>query len=88
MDVEAAGFAAALSRLLVAFTIEVDNEFEQHMPHRTALFGPGGPAAVLPSSGRPFPVPWLASYAMWQNGLRYVPADGVPAGSLQGLGAN
>ncbi len=86
-DPAADGLAACLSRLLVACTIELDNEFEQHMPHRTALFGPGGPEPVLPSSGRPFRAPWLASIAMWQNGLRYVPAEGVPASSLRGLGA-
>ncbi|MGI9004713.1 MAG: hypothetical protein ACR2FU_00665 [Streptosporangiaceae bacterium] len=82
------GLAACLSRLLVAWTIELDNEFEQHMPHRTALFGPGGPEPVLPSSGRPFRAPWLTSVAMWQNGLRYVLAEGVPRASLDGLGAN
>lgn len=82
------GIAAAMSRLLVAFTIELDNEFEQHMPHRTALFGLGGPQPVLPSSGQRFRPPWLASVAMWHNGLRYVPPAGVPRQSLQGLGAN
>ncbi len=36
-----------LSVLLVAYTIEYDNEFEQHMPNRTATFGPGGPASAV-----------------------------------------
>jgi hypothetical protein len=87
-DPAGSGIAACLSRLLVAHTIELDNEFEQRMPHQTTLFGPGGPEPVLPSSGRRFRPPWLTSVAMWQNALRYVPAEGVPAGSLHGLGAN
>jgi hypothetical protein len=37
--------APLLSRLLIAFTIEFDNEFEHHMPHRTQLLG------VLPAIG-------------------------------------
>ena len=82
------GIAAALSRLLVAFTIELDNGFEQHMPHRTSFFGPGGPEPVLPSSGRPFRAPLLVSVAMWHNAMRYVPAAGVPRDDLVGLGAN
>jgi DNA-binding MarR family transcriptional regulator len=57
-----------LSQVLVAFTIEFDNEFEQRMPHRTAT----GPAA---HSGRG---PWLVSMAMWSNFLRHVPATGLP----------
>jgi hypothetical protein len=48
-----------LSLLLVAFTIELDNEFEQQLPHRTAR----GPAA---RSGQG---PWLVSMAMWANFL-------------------
>jgi hypothetical protein len=79
---------ALLSRLLIAYTIEFDNEFEHHMPHRTALFGSGGPAPPVSGSGKPMGRPWLASLAMWANGMRYVPADGVPLGSLEGLGAN
>jgi hypothetical protein len=34
--------SAFLSRLLIAFTIELDNEFEPYMPHKTALFGQAG----------------------------------------------
>jgi len=79
---------ALLSRLLVAFTIEFDNEFEHHMPHKTALFGAGGPEPLLPSSGESIGRPWLASMAMWANGMRYVRAGGVPLRSVDGLGAN
>jgi DNA-binding MarR family transcriptional regulator len=82
------GLAATISRLLVAFTTEFDNEFEHHMPHRTATFGPGGPEPAVSSSGRPMRRPWLASQAMWSNCLCFVGADGVPLGSLDGLGAN
>ena len=56
-----------LSRALIAFTIEFDNEFEHRMPHRTAR----GPQA---RSGRG---PWLVSLAMWANFLRFVDAGGV-----------
>ena len=52
--------SALLSQLLVALTIEVDNEFEHHMRHRTSNHG---------ASGRG---PWLTSFAMWGNFLRFV----------------
>src|SRR5215475_7940172 len=77
-----------LSRLLISFTIEFDNEFEHHMPHRTTLFGEAGPEPRVSSTGRPMPRPWLVSLAMWSNGMRHVPPDGVPLASLDGLGAN
>ncbi len=83
-----AGLSATISRLLVAFTTEFDNEFEHRMPHRTASFGPGGPEPAVFASGRPLRPPWLASQAMWSNCLRFVTNDGVPLGSLDGLGAN
>ena len=62
------GVSALLSQALVAFTIEVDNEAERQLPHRTTW----GPAA---KSGRG---PWLVSLAMWANFLRFLPAGGVP----------
>jgi hypothetical protein len=62
-----------LSRLLIAFTTEFDNEFEHRMPHRTAR----GPAA---HSGRG---PWLISEPFWANFLQYVqgpaPLSALPA---------
>jgi hypothetical protein len=64
-----------LSQVLVAFTIELDNEFEHRMPHRTAR----GPAA---HSGRG---PWLVSLPMWQNYLRWLP-DGADQAKLVNLG--
>ena len=42
---------ALLSRALVAFTIEFDNEFERRMPHRTSR----GPASAAVSHRGGFP---------------------------------
>lgn len=47
-------FPTLLSRALVAYTIEFDNEFEHQMPHRTADDG-ATPAAPY--------TPWLTSAA-------------------------
>ncbi|MGN6793317.1 MAG: hypothetical protein ACTHJW_13125 [Streptosporangiaceae bacterium] len=80
--------SALLSRLLIAFTIEFDNEFEHHMPHRTALVDEAGPEPRVSSSGKPMRRVWLVSQAMWSNGMRFIPPDGVPLRSLEGLGAN
>jgi len=57
--------ARLLSQALVAFTIELDNEFEHRMPHRTTR----GPAA------RPGRGPWLVSWPMWANYLRHEPSQ-------------
>jgi DNA-binding MarR family transcriptional regulator len=65
--------SALMSRALVAFAIEVDNEFEHRMPHRTTRHG------STPGSSH---APWLVSMAMWVHCMRYVPADGIPAGEL------
>jgi DNA-binding MarR family transcriptional regulator len=67
-----------LSQVLVAFTIELDNEFEQQMPHRTTRRSPGG------SRGGP----WLVSLVMWSNLMRFVDIDGVRVGELQDGGGN
>jgi hypothetical protein len=48
-----------LSRALVAFTIEADNEAEHRMPHRTTSQGRSAGA----------PGPWLVSLVMWENWL-------------------
>jgi DNA-binding MarR family transcriptional regulator len=68
---------ALLSQVLVAFTVELDNEFEHQMPHRTTR----GPAA------RSRRGPWLVSLPMWSNFLRFVPADPVPLTGLADLAA-
>lgn len=64
-----------LSQALVAFTIEVDNEFERQMPHRTTW----GPAADSPQG------PWLVSLAMWSNFMQYVASDGTPLNEIADL---
>ena len=70
---ERLALSALLSHLLVAFTIECDNEFEHQMPHRTTRHG-ATPGAVDP--------PWLVSMPMWVLCLRHVPADGISAREL------
>jgi DNA-binding MarR family transcriptional regulator len=64
-----------LSQVLVAFTIEFDNEFEDQMPHRTTW----GPAA---GSGRG---PWLVSLPMWSNFMQFIPAGGATLRELADL---
>jgi hypothetical protein len=54
--------SAKLSKILIAFTMEFDNDFEQQFAHRTAR----GPEA---KSGNG---PWLVSMAMWSNFLRWI----------------
>jgi hypothetical protein len=63
-----------LSQVLVAFTIEFDNEFEHQVPHRTSNFG-STPGAIRP--------PYLLSMVMWLRFLRYVPDDGIPLATLK-----
>jgi DNA-binding MarR family transcriptional regulator len=58
--------------MLVAFTIEFDNEFEQRMPHRTTNFGS--------RSG-----PWLVSLVMWSNCMRFVGDEGITVRELEDL---
>ena len=77
-----------LSQLLVAYTIEFDNEFEHYLPHRTATFGDGGPDQFVSSSGELVRRPWLVSMAMWSNFMRYVPPEGIPLERLAGMPAN
>jgi DNA-binding MarR family transcriptional regulator len=70
---ESLPLSALLSQTLVAFTIELDNEFEREMPHRTNNHG---------ATTRERASPWLASYAMWANFLRFVDEDGVTVSDL------
>jgi methyltransferase (TIGR00027 family) len=66
---------ALLSRVLVAFTIEADNEAEHRLPHWTTTYGssPGGPADS----------PWLVSLVMWASALRHIPDDGITVAALR-----
>src|SRR5260370_42220071 len=67
---------ALLSQLLVAFTIEFDNEFERQMPHRTTYHG----ATTGSRSG-----PWLVSLVMWSNCMQFVGDQGVRLRELEQL---
>jgi DNA-binding MarR family transcriptional regulator len=64
---------ALLSQVLVAFTIEFDNEFEKRMPHRTTN------NSSMPASRQG---PWLVSLVMWSNCMQFVSENGVRAGKL------
>jgi DNA-binding MarR family transcriptional regulator len=65
---EAVPLPTLLSQLLVAFTIEFDNEFENRMPHWTTDAGRGaGPKGA----------PWVVSQVMWANVLQYLGAESI-----------
>jgi DNA-binding MarR family transcriptional regulator len=66
---------ALLSQVLVAFTIEFDNEFERQMPHRTTRHG-----STAGAGGRRGP--WLVSMVMWSNCMQYVPDEGIAVREL------
>jgi DNA-binding MarR family transcriptional regulator len=57
-----------LSQVLVAHTIELDNEAERRMPHTTTREDD-------PEARRG--APWLVSYPLWANVLRYVGPEGT-----------
>src|SRR5689334_2744662 len=61
-----------LSQILIALTIEADNEFEHRMPHFTTDHGHVGGGWG----------PWLISYALYANCLRFVPDDGIVMADL------
>jgi hypothetical protein len=63
-----------LSWMIVAFTVEVDNAFEEAMPHTTAQ---------KRHAGEPATDPWLVSLPMWYSVMQYVPAGGVTLGELE-----
>jgi DNA-binding MarR family transcriptional regulator len=65
-----------LSQVLVALTVEFDNEFERQLPHRTTDYG---------STSGSFQGPWLVSLAMWENCMRFVGEEGVTVRSLEEL---
>ena len=64
---------ALLSHALVAFTIELDNEFEHRAPHRTTRF----------SEGQTRSDPWLTSLAMWFNCMQFLQEEGLSVAQLQ-----
>jgi methyltransferase (TIGR00027 family) len=67
--------SALLSQALVALTIELDNETEHRLPHRTTNYGvddQGGGA-------------WLVSLAMFENCLRFVTDEPITVAELETL---
>jgi methyltransferase (TIGR00027 family) len=67
--------SALLSQVLVAFTIEADNEAEHRLPHTTADYGR--------SAGAGADAPWQTSLVMWANCLRHVPDDGITVAGMR-----
>jgi DNA-binding MarR family transcriptional regulator len=65
-----------LSHLLVAYVVELDNEFERRVPHRRE-----GLVPTAENRG----APRLVSVAMWATCLRYVPDDGITVAELEAL---
>ena len=63
-----------LSQALVAHTIELDNEAEHQLPHRTTR-------QQDPDTERDGP--WLVSFALYANVLQYVDADDVTVAALR-----
>jgi DNA-binding MarR family transcriptional regulator len=61
-----------LSQALVARTIELDNEAEHRLAHRTTEQGSGD---------APRESPWLVSFALWANVLQYLEDDPVSVGA-------
>jgi hypothetical protein len=66
--------SALLSQALVAFTIELDNEFEHLMPHRET-----GNGAIADGA------PWLVSMVMWCNCMRLLRPEGMTVAELERL---
>jgi DNA-binding MarR family transcriptional regulator len=58
----------------VAHTIEIDNEAEHRLPHRTTREDD----AEARSTG-----PWLVSFSLWANVLQYLDADGMTVADLR-----
>jgi methyltransferase (TIGR00027 family) len=67
--------SALLSQALVALTIELDNEAEHRLPHRTTNYGSAGQGDG----------PWLVSLAMFENCLRFVTDQPITVHELEAL---
>ena len=61
--------------MLVALTIELDNEAEHRLPHRTTHYGSAGQGDG----------PWLVSLAMFENCLRFVTDQPITVHELETL---
>ena len=91
--------ATLLSQVLVAFTMEFDNEAERRMPHWTTNLGSTNhastsrnPQTVGSATARSVTDasavgldhgPWLVSMAMWLNCMQFVGDEGVRVGDLE-----
>ena len=71
-----AALSALLSQALVAFTIELDNEFEHLMAHHTTDHKASGEAEAAP---------WLVSMVMWCNCMRFLRPEGMTVRELEQL---
>ncbi|MEY2424659.1 MAG: hypothetical protein QOI61_231, partial [Actinomycetota bacterium] len=60
-----------LSQVLIALTIEADNEFERRVPH-----------FISDDKSKPWMGVWLISHAMYAHFLRFVEDDGIAMGDL------
>jgi hypothetical protein len=63
-----------LSQVLVAHTVELDNEAEHRLPHRTTRQDD-------PEARRG--APWLVSFSLWANVLQYLDEDAVTVAELR-----
>ena len=70
-----------LSQVLVAFTIEFDNEAERQLQHRPTRQGVAKHASPADS----LHAPWLVSLAMWSNCMQFVGEEGIKVGELEDL---
>jgi hypothetical protein len=68
---------ALLSAAFVAFTVELDNEFEHRMP--------GHGSTARKARGETAHGPYLVSVAMWASCLRYVSEEGVTVAEVARL---
>ena len=62
-----------LSQVLVAFTIEFDNESEHLISHRTTNSG---------RAAAPRGAPWLVLQVMWSNVMQFVGPEGITVHDL------
>jgi DNA-binding MarR family transcriptional regulator len=63
-----------LSQVLVAHTVELDNEAEHRLPHRTTR---------QDDPGARHDAPWLVSFVLWANVLRHLDQDPVTVSELR-----
>jgi DNA-binding MarR family transcriptional regulator len=75
-----------LSHTLVAFTIELDNEFEHQTPHWTTnQSSKKQRSSKSGSKAGSSDGPWLVSLVMWSNCMRFVGEEGLRVGELEAL---